>query len=233
MGNLSIELSHSYITTDDLLTAVNNTNLKLENMTKRTKMLKLDIFKVIDFRNLSGLIGELFAKELSLININLRNNPYINGYPDLLQVANHEMISYFETCVANNSIVELINYKYGGVEVKNTFGTKKAKSNILMGDQRRFNISKKLDWKAHHQKTNNLIGLLSDYVDDCPRIVALCYSDSLVTPDWTEKQNPKEGSTMTSFCTISKSGYQKMLHGLKLCLDNEAYLEFFAGGKTK
>jgi hypothetical protein len=71
--------------------------------------------------------------------------------------------------LSSSGYEDLLDYKYGGIEIKNTFGTKKSGSPILMGDQRINYINNKLDWKAHHQKTNHLLALFSDYYNrSCP-----------------------------------------------------------------
>lgn len=223
LNDSPIKLSHLEVSTDELLLAIKNTNTKFKTISNKTKDMELDIFQVIDFRNLSGIVGEVFVKELSLINNKLHKNPSLDGYPDLLQISTPEMITFFNNCEYSH----FLKFKYGGIEVKNTFGTKKAKSNIIVGDQRINNINKKLDWKAHHQQTNNLIGLFSDYIDNTPTIIALFYSDKLIKDDWQETQKPTEGSAMTSFSTIQKSGFLKMKQGLKICFDNDIYLNFF------
>lgn len=221
-----ILLSNLEIDVCELLEAVNNTNDIFYRITKQTKLMSLNIFEILDFRNFSGIIGETFVSELSKVNNKLIKNPNQDGYPDLLQVSTQEMKSYFKTA----SHFDFIKYRYGGLEVKNTFGTKKG--NLMMGAQRINNINNKLDWKAHHQQTNHLIGLLSDYVNGTPQIVALCYSNQLNQIDWGKTQKPKPGSTMTSFSTIGQSGFEKMSNGIRLCLDDSKYLSFFgiAGG---
>lgn len=222
LDNSPIKLSHLHIQVDELLAALLNTNRKFEEVYKETKKMNLDIFSVLDFRNLSGIVGETFVKELALLNSNLAKNPSLDGYPDLVQVSTPEMKSYFD----KSGYEEFKKFKYGGIEVKNTFGTKKQKADLIMGDQRINGINNKLDWKAHHQETNNLIALLSDYIDGIPKIVALCYSDTLVPNDWQDKQNPKGDSAMTSFSTIQKTGCSKLKKGLKICIKNQKYLDF-------
>ncbi|WP_061466394.1 hypothetical protein [Peribacillus simplex] len=220
-NNTPITLSNMDIKVSELLEAVENTNKIFEKITTQTRLMDLNIFEILDFRNFSGVIGETFASELSKVNAKLIKNRNPDGYPDLIQVSTLEMEDYHKTITAK----ELIKYKYGGVEIKNTFGTKEGY--LLMGHQRIKKINRKLDWKAHHQQTNNLIGLLSDYINDMPQIVALCYSDELNTDDWGKVQKPKPGSTMTSFSTIGRSGCNKMYEGIRICIDNPSYLEFF------
>ena len=131
--------------------------------------MSLDVFTVMDFRVLSGIVGETYANELAVTTGNFMQNPNIDGYPDLLQTPTHELKRYYERCAKG----EFIQYKYGGLEVKNTFGTKKSGAILFKGDTRICHINSKLDWKAHHRQTNNLIALLSDYVEGLPVIVVL------------------------------------------------------------
>ena len=126
-----------------------------------------------------------------------------------------------------NDLKAFIKYPYSGIEIKNTFGIKKAKSNIAQGHTRIGCINHNLVWKAHHRYTNNLLALFSDYIDGCPQIVAVMYSDDLVEDDWKEKQNPKKNSTMTSFTQTEKSGWEKLKLGIKLCINDKSYLSFF------
>ena len=218
-----IQLSHFNLETDLLLEAAERANSKMEYIHKKTPAMKLDVFSVIDFRVLSGLIGETFITELASVCPNLKKNPNLDGYPDLVQVSTNEMMNYFKTCASS----DFIKYKYGGIEVKNTFGTKGGAATILQGDSRIGNINKKLDWKAHHQETNNLIGLFSDYFDGLPKIAGIFFSNSLTRDDWSAVQRPKEGSAMTSFTSISATGYKKMISGVKACVEQDDYLNFF------
>ena len=82
----------------------------------------INLFKITDFRVLSGVIGELLAEELASRNKNLKKNPSLNGYPDLLNLFTKESSIFFKKC----SQSDFINYKYGGFEVKNSFGSKKS-----------------------------------------------------------------------------------------------------------
>jgi len=186
----------------------------------------LDVFEIIDFRMISGLIGELFAVEVAKAVPWLKKNPNIDGYPDLLNLSTPDARKEFENGL-NGRIDLFIDFKYGGYEVKNTFGTKKAGSDLQYGSSRIGKINKKLDWKAHHQKTNNLIGLHSDFDNGKPQIFALSFSSRLGMCDWKEKQQPKEGSTMTSFSVIESSGWSKMRDGIRICSSYKPFLDFY------
>lgn len=218
-----LTLSHTVITPDEILEAVNRTNSKFHYISEATQKMNLDIFSVIDFRNFSGMVGEAFAEELSQVTGRLIKNPNMDGYPDLLQNSTIEMQEYYSNC----NYSHLLDYRYSGIEIKNTFGTKKTGAPIQMGDERIGYINNKLDWKAHHQKTNNLLALFSDYENNKPVIMAAFYSDSLEASDWQKVQKPIEGSTMTSFSTILQSGCDKLCEGMIICADNKKYLDFF------
>lgn len=219
-----IHLSHMALTVNEILTAINTTNSKFKNISDMSRSLSVDIFKIMDLRVLSGVIGETFVAELSQIVSGLKKNPSIDGYPDLLQVVNQEMENYYNIYASMDSKDDFL---YGGIEVKNTLGYKKPKVDLFTGEQRIDFIQPDLQWKAHHRKTNHLLGFFSDFINGYPTIVAAFYSDQLTPDDWTAKANPKEGSAMTSFSTITKDGYSKMLSGIILCLDDPKYLSYF------
>lgn len=219
-----IILSDISIRMEEILTAIHSTNKKIHSIADHTKNLSLNIFEVLDLRTLSGAIGETFVAEMSRAVPSLRKNPSIDGYPDLVQCVTPEMIAYFEAYASQDSKEP---FRYGGIEVKNTFGYKKSNIDLFTGEQRIGRISKRLEWKAHHQKTNHLLGLYSDYINGYPTIVAAFYSDQLVPNDWSVRAEPKDNSAMTSFSTLLVSGYQKMLSGIKCCLNDPCYLDLF------
>ena len=135
-----IELSNISISTEDILTAINSTNQKLRSIADHTKELSLNIFEVLDLRTLSGAVGETFVGEMTRTVPTLRKNPSIDGYPDLVQCATPEMITYFETYASQDSKE---SFRYGGIEVKNTFGYKK--------NRHRF-IRRRTENRAYQQK---------------------------------------------------------------------------------
>lgn len=219
-----IRLSHITVTPDEVFQAIRETNRKFEYIGRETAKMAVDIFDVIDFRVFSGMVGEAYATTLQeVLGNRLVKNPSIDGYPDLVQNVTPEMQRYFKSC----GYEQFLDYKYGGIEIKNTFGTKKDGRPILMGDQRIDDINDKLDWKAHHRKTNHLLALFSDYYESKPIIAAAFYSDTLTKDDWQKVQRPAMGSTMTSFSTIEKSGCTKLREGMLFCINDPAYLEFF------
>ena len=204
INNASIGLSDMTVTMEQVLTAIELTNQKLKSISDYTNNLSLDIFKVLDLRTLSGAVGETFVVEMSKTLPLLRKNPSIDGYPDLVQCATPKMISYFESYATQDSKE---TFQYGGIEVKNTFGYKKTGVDLFDGEQRIGRINSRLEWKAHHKKTNHLLGLYSDYIDGYPTIIAAFFSDELTSQDWSVRAEPKGNSAMTSFSTLQHQGY--------------------------
>lgn len=219
-----IPLSHTSVSISVVLQAVESTNSKLRSIADSTRKMALDIFQVLDLRTLSGTVGETFVGEMANCCPVLRKNPSIDGYPDLVQCTTDEMLAYFNEYASQDSKEP---FRFGGIEVKDTFGYKKQGIDLFDGEQRIGRINKRLEWKAHHQKTNHLLGLYSDYIDGYPTIVAAFYSDQLVPSDWTVRAEPKGDSAMTSFSTLQKTGFEKMKSGIRICLDDPKYLSFF------
>lgn len=224
ISDAPIVLSDCEIPVSDILCAIKSSNQKFQEISKRTEKLNLDIFKVLDFKTLSGAVGETFVGELAEIVPALKKNPSIDGYPDLVQCATKEMLAYYDS-YASQATKE--SFRYGGVEVKNTFGYKKPKIDLFNGEQRVARIKERLEWKAHHQKTNHLLGLYSDYLNGSPTIIAAFYSDELSLDDWSVRAEPKGESAMTSFSTLLPSGHQKMMSGIRICMNDPQYLQFF------
>ncbi len=224
INDTHIFLSHLSVSMDEVLAAIESTNNKLRSIADSTREMSLDIFKILDLRTLSGTVGETFVGEMSIICPKLKKNPSIDGYPDLVQCSTPEMVSYFDEYASQDSKEP---FRYGGIEIKDTFGYKKTGIDLFDGEQRIGRINKRLEWKAHHQKTNHLLGLYSDYIDGYPTIIAAFYSDTLTPDDWTVRAEPKGDSAMTSFSTLQKSGFIKMKSGIRICLDNPDYLSFF------
>ena len=99
-------------------------NSKLIELGNKTEALALNIFEVIDFRMLSGMIGEMLVAELANANPNIRKNPNIDGYPDLVNVSTSKYLEDFEEW-KNSDLAKFIKYPYGGLEIKTHLGRKR------------------------------------------------------------------------------------------------------------
>jgi hypothetical protein len=83
------------------------------------------------------------------------------------------------------------------------------------------------DWKAHHRETNNLAGLLWDFIGGRPRIAALFYSHELEEADWGKIVHPRDGGgKTTSLSIMNRSGIRKMYAGWICVLSEGGYREF-------
>jgi hypothetical protein len=207
-----IRLGNAVVTSASILQAVAAVNAALSRANEPIEDISFQLYDVIDLRMLSGLIGEMFVDEICDIHDFLRKNPNIDGYPDLLDLSTTSARQLADT----TAIRQFLSFSHGGLEVKNTFGVKKAKTQIPPRATRLGKLKPTLVWKAHHQQTNDLVALQSDYVDRVPQIVAVFYSKDLTPADWTLKQEPRAGSTMTSFCQTRRSAFEKLRRGLRL-----------------
>ncbi len=156
---------------DDLYKTILTVNGKLSELQVKTKNAGMDIFEALDFRMFSGLVGETLVLYLQEHDPRLRKNPNIDGYPDLLDVSKHSYAADADRWLTEDQS-RFINYCHGGIEIKNTFGTKKQGSDLAPGERRIKKINKKPDWKAHHTYTNRLLAIMSDFIHGCPQVVA-------------------------------------------------------------
>lgn len=207
---VDLKLNSGTVTVELLMKAAEKVNTHLVNAGRPIDGLDLDLYDIIDLRMLSGLIGEIYANEVSSLQSDLARNPDIDGYPDILDLSGLEL----QGDLSSFTKQDFLKFPHGGLEVKNTFGVKKSKSVWAERECRSAHIQKVLVWKAHHRQTNNLIALQSDYINRIPQIVAGFFADDLQENDWTEKQDPKEGSTMTSFCQTTRGAFEKLTRGL-------------------
>jgi hypothetical protein len=197
----------------------------------------VDISSILGMRNLSAFIGELyvscFEKEAGGL---FSKNPHQDGYPDLL-LLDKDGLNDMEKINKNGQHQDKAPFSpfpNGGIEVKATCGAvptparciKLGKPKPGIGDQR-IDLLTGYDWKAHHRETNNLIGLLWDFIEHKPRVVALFFSPNLDETDWGKIVQPKEGGGRTTSVSIMpRSGVKKMYQNWKLVVDDDRYISF-------
>lgn len=202
---------------------------------------EINIFQLLGMRNLSALIGEVFATTIIQENFELcRKNPHQDGYPDILLLDDLGLNAW-------NSIENLRDkspfspFETGGFEVKATCGStptpKVCKSNGCLkpeiGDQR-ITMINGYDWKAHHRETNNLFGIFWDFIDGKPTIISLFYSNNLTEKDWGRVIKPKKnGGRTTSISIMNKGGVKKMYTNWIVMIDSPIYIDFFAKYNAK
>lgn len=195
----------------------------------------LNVAAVLGLRNLSAFVGELFATGLAKASDGLLvRNPHQDGHPDLLlmdAVGRRRWQGLSDRLDEKEPFSPFVG---GGVEVKATCGgvptpavcKRRGIKRPEIGDAR-VGCLTGYDWKAHHRETNNLVGVLWDFVADRPRVAAVFYANDLTAEDWGEIVQPREGGGRTTSVSImSLSGIRKMYGGWICVLAAGGYREF-------
>lgn len=204
---------------------------------KITKDIPVDIFSILGMRNLSAFIGELFAKSLvKQSKHRFIGNPHQDGYPDLL-LMDKGGIKLCEEIRSRGGLRDkspFSPFPNGGIEIKATCGSvptpaQCAKLGIEkpgMGETR-IAVMRGYDWKAHHRETNNLVGILWDFSDGVPHIVAVFFGNTLTERDWGKIIQPKEGGGRTTSVSIMpRSGVNKMYQNWIAIKKDRRYVKF-------
>jgi hypothetical protein len=177
------------------------------------------IFELLGLRNLSSFVGEIYKTELCRLERGkFMSNPNQDGYPDLCAMT-PEGQKYVEERkkLGQMSAKQYWSpYPFGGVEIKGTCGNTPAASKVAkpkIGESR-YPILISAEWKAHHQETNNLLGIYWDFVDGLPTVLAVFFRNDLEQKDWGEIIHPKEGGGRTTSVSImTRDGVKKMAQG--------------------
>lgn len=233
-GDLDIISTHGIVTkleTQTVLEAVNYTHDIFDKFTD----FGVDVFSILGMRNLSAFVGEVFAKSVEIKASGLfKSNPHQDGYPDLLLMDAKGLSDWKALASKLKDKSPFSPFPNGGIEVKATCGSvptpaqcrKKGLEKPGMGDTR-VNFLLGYDWKAHHRETNNLFGILWDFMEGVPRIVALFYSSDLTEDDWGKIVKPKEGGGRTTSVSImTRGGIKKMYEGTILVIEDRGYSDF-------
>lgn len=226
----------------DVVNAINFSNDALLKLNATTQEFDINIFETLGMRNLSGLVGEYFARSIMrLSNGNLQSNLHQDGYPDLCLTDTEIKKKYFESLYTEENgkkypfSKEVFSpYRYGGIEIKATCGSTSPASihpKPLVGEQR-VSLINSFDWKAHHRETNHLLAVLWDFINENPTIVAAFYQDDLTKDDWGNIVRPKEeGGRTTSVSIMNSKGIKKMCSGWVAVLNDPAYINLLSKKK--
>jgi len=213
----------------------------LEESVLRANQIMLDISsyevnvsEILGMRNLSAFVGEVFARAVAHSSQGLFiSNPHQDGYPDLLLMDETGRRGYARVNNLRDKL-PFSPFATGGVEIKATCGSvptpavlaKRGLDKPGIGDQR-VELMSSYDWKAHHRDTNNLLGILWDFVGGLPVIAAVFYSSELTSADWGQIVQPREGGgRTTSVSILGRSGIKKMYDGCLCVLKDERYVAF-------
>lgn len=199
--------------------------------------LDLDLASLLQLRNLSGFVGALYAQCICMCaRRTYRANPHQDGYPDLLFMDKAGRRAWNTFRSQRGEKKPFSPFKTGGLEVKCTCGDvpspkeckKRRRRRPGLGDPR-IEFLRSYTWKAHHRNTNYLLGVVWDFIDHVPTIVAIFYAPNLTRNDWGKLQKPKTGGgNTTSVTQMKRAGVVKMSRNWLAMIADERYHRFFA-----
>lgn len=86
------------LTNSDVYRAVYMANDALRTLQNSTRKFEINVFEILGMRNLSGLVGEYFAKCVMMVSDGkLQSNLHQDGYPDLLLTDTYDKMQYFSS----------------------------------------------------------------------------------------------------------------------------------------
>jgi hypothetical protein len=196
----------------------------------------IDIAALLGMRNLSAFVGEIFAASMIKSSDNIFvKNPHQDGYPDLLLMDADGKKAWTDLADRRREKKPFSPFPTSGIEIKATCGSvpdpkvcaKRGLTKPDIGDQR-ISLLMGYDWKAHHRETNHLMGIVWDFIDGKPKIMAVFYSGNLETEDWGKLAVPKTGGgRTTSVSTMQRHGVKKMCESWVVMINDDQYIRFF------
>lgn len=194
------------VNSDNIQKAVEQTNAVLVGLPS-------NLFKSIDYKTTSAMIGSIFCNTLATITGSVVN-PIEKGHPDIIPAY-----------AIGSSEEELRNYPKG-LEIKCTVGNITTGANLRAGETRIDSLTG-ITWQAHHREVEKLLGIVWDFVNDeksfnHPAITGAFYNDNLNENDWGTISGTTGRNTKVS--GMSTSGKEKMGNGWVVLLDDEDYL---------
>jgi len=175
------------------------------------------LFKSIDLKALSGIVGALFATHIAE-QTGAIVNPIEKGHPDVIPKSGERATE-----------AQLRNYP-AGLEIKCTVGNV-AKGSSLDPGQPRLPCLTGITWQAHHREVSSLMGIVIDFAGKdsghgaYPVITGVFYTDSLVVEDWGEISGTTGRNTKVTGMRVS--GKQKMGRGWVLLAASKNYRESY------
>jgi len=198
------------VTGDSVHRAIIQTNAILTD-------LPITLFKSIDYKTTSAMIGAVFCDSLTAF-IDAIVNPIEKGHPDLVPPG-----------AAGCTEEQLRNYPQG-LEIKCTVGNIETGANLRAG-QTRIDVLTGITWQAHHREVSELLGLIWDFVDDgnmfnYPAITGAFYSNDLCVDDWGKISGTTGRNTKVT--GMATSGKGKMGNGWVILIDREEYISEYS-----
>ena len=211
----------NYFDPTDILKVVIKTNEVILSFFKMSsETIGIDLLEVIDKKQMGQFIGSIFVQKVSDSIPYLIKTPSQTGHPDLIPSEYGAKNSKWDQGFYDQ-------FPYGGVEVKTSIGSMKSGvTRTLPVGQPRIEHMSGVEWKGHHRKINNLLGLYWDYRQNVPFIIAGFFSNCLVPNDFTYSEQKPGGGNTTNVAITKSSAKLKMGKGWVFCLKNNEYKEF-------
>ena len=197
------------VTGDSICSTIEHTNKILSD-------LPATLYKSIDYKTTSAMIGAIFCDSLTLF-VDAIVNPIEKGHPDLVP-------NDAKDCTEE----QLRNYP-NGLEIKCTVGNITTGANLRAGQIRIQNLTG-ITWQAHHREVSELLGLIWDFVDDdktfnFPAITGAFYSDDLCEDNWGTISGTTGRNTKVT--GMGTSGKIKMGNGWVAVIDKAEYVSAY------
>ena len=201
----SIEVGFS-VDSENIKQAVEQTNTILSDLPS-------NLFKSIDYKTTSAMIGAIFCNTVANLTDGVVN-PIEKGHPDIIPAA-----------AIGSSEEKLRNYPEG-LEIKCTVGNITTGANLRAGETRIDSLNG-ITWQAHHREVEELLGIVWDFVDDGqnfnhPAITGAFYSSELSEDDWGAISGTTGRNTKVT--GMSSSGKEKMGNGWVTLIDDPKYV---------
>jgi len=190
------------------------TNIKdaIESTNSLLSELPSTLYKSIDFKTISAMIGAIFCDNLAS-ETNSIVNPIEKGHPDIIP-------SSAKDCTE----AELKKYPEG-LEIKCTVGNITQGVKLNAGSPRIDNLTG-ITWQAHHREVESLLGLVWDFINvdenfNFPKIAGAFYAADLIEDDWGVISGTTGRNTKVT--GMAASGKKKMGEGWLAIVDKAEY----------
>lgn len=221
------------ITNSDLIASVIKTNEYLIDLPTRFGSTSSSFYTILNQRNLSGFVGEVFKHVIHSLCPSFIPNPHPDGRPDLLNLSIETVAEYFKNnCfdrINNAPLREMLApFLYGGIEIKASIGNTPSASDFPVGVPRN-NVITGLNYWAHHAHECDLLGIYYDYckiVNGSPQIKGLVFSKITAT-DWNKVSTGDPSKKKTSNTSLNKQGTAKIKSSLVLLSTEPTYVKMF------
>ena len=194
--------------------SANDIKLSVDETNKTLSDLPSSLFKNIDYKTTSAMIGSIFCNSVAKMTGSIVN-PIEKGHPDIVPAS------------AEGSSEESLRNYPEGLEIKCTVGNIVAGANLRAGETRIDSLTG-ITWQAHHREVKELLGIVWDFVEDgkvfnYPAITGVFYSSDLSENDWGAISGTTGRNTKVT--GMGRSGKEKMGDGWVTLIDDQQYIE--------